>query len=109
MYLGANSRKRITFFETKSSPIMIQRMIFEKKFQKNLNKKLLKALLELQQLQIPGKNFHIHKILFLTSDRITTNIVIVVSISGLLAYGNGLWVIMVQQLRFVSLLILYWT
>ena len=88
---------------------MIQRMIFEKKFQLNLNKKLLEALLELQQLQIPGKNFHIHKILFLTSDRITTNIVIVVSISGLLAYGNGLWVIMVQQLRFVSLLILYWT
>ena len=38
-----------------------------------------------------------------------TDIVIVVSISGLLAYGNGLWVIMVQQLRFVSLLILYWT
>ena len=49
------------------------------------------------------ENFYNHKILFLTSDRITTNIVIVVSISGLLAYGNGLWVIIVQQLRFVSL------
>ena len=54
-YLGANSRKPFTFFETKSSPIMIQRIIFEKKFQKNLNKKLLKALLELQRLQIPRK------------------------------------------------------